>query len=72
MGVGMFGAGVLVGEGGSTVSSESLKETEQLTAPDFTSFLCVLQIWLYCWLSLLGGTGAILHTLPTALFVVRG
>ena len=41
----------------------SLKDTEQLIEPDLTSFLCVLQIWLYCLvtrlvfiLSLLGET----------------
>ena len=34
---------------------ESLRGTEHLTAPDFTNFLCVLQIWLYCFLKVLGG-----------------
>ena len=29
----------------------SLKDTEQLIEPDLTSFLCVLQIWLYCLLT---------------------
>ena len=34
-----------VGAGGrSTVGGVSLRETEQVTAPDLTSFLCVLQI----------------------------
>ena len=50
----------------STVVGELLRETEHLIAPDFTSFLWVLQIWLYCLLKLLdggnGGKGLVLHS----------
>ena len=54
-----------VGAGGrSTVGGVSLRETEQVTAPDFTSFLWVLQIELYSLLmfNLLGGAGLVRHS----------
>ena len=40
----------------------SLRDTEHLTTPDFTSFLCVVQILLYSLLNLLGGANLTEHS----------
>ena len=50
--------------GSSTVGGESLRESEQVTAPDFTNLLWVLQMELYSLLTdeLLGGAGLVTHS----------
>ena len=52
------------GAGGrfTVVGGVSLRDTEHWTAPDLTSFLWVLQILLYWWLTFLGGAGLVMHT----------
>ena len=59
------GSGELGADGRFTVvGGVSLRDTEHVTAPDFTNFLWVVQIWLYCLLilRLLGGTDLVEHS----------
>ena len=61
---GSTGTGEVGAGGRSSVGGVPLRDTEQVTAPDFTSFLCVLQIELYSLLiwRLLGGAGLVTHS----------
>ena len=58
------GPGELGAGGRSSVGGVLLRETEQVTAPDLTSLLCVLQMVLYCLLraKLLGGADTVTHS----------